>query len=111
MVETNWTEEEFKSYLFIYCANADYEESSEEIKMAKAIISEKGYEKMHKEFDADNDYQSLQKIQSTVKRLEFDENKLDSLCADVKQMFLADGDFDIMEKNLFLGLKRILSKN
>lgn len=54
-----------------------------------------------------NDYQSLQKIIKGVEYHNSDDLKL--LFADIKTLFLSDGEYDIMERNMFLYLKKILS--
>lgn len=103
---TNWSKEELKAYVLIYCANADFVESKLEINYIKSKIHAGIYEKMHAEFEKDNDYQSIQKIQTFIK--EHNYHSEDKLIREILELFLIDDDFDILEKNLYMGLKHIL---
>ena len=106
--KTNWTKEELHVYLLIYCATADFTETKEESDFIKSGIKPDVYGKMEKEFSADNDYQSIQKIQDTLKRYEFTEGETDNLINEIKELFLADGNFDTLERNLLISIERIL---
>ena len=108
-MNTNWTEDELKAYLLIYCANADFTESKAEIDFIKSRILSSNFEKIHKEFNKDNDYQSIQKIQSTVERLEYSSTRKNQLLAEIKEIFLSDDNYDILEKNLMRALGHILN--
>ena len=106
--ETNWTPDEFKAYVLIFCAHADCVETKEESDMIRSHVSNSGFKKIHEEFDHDNDYKSIQKIRHTIQRFQYSESQMDHLVAEIKELFLADGKLDIMESNLLLGLKRII---
>lgn len=105
---SNWTKEDLKTYLLIYCANADFSESKIEIDFIKSKIQTTNFNKIHREFEQDNDHQSLQKIQTSIKELNYTEAEIDNLINEVKALFLSDGKFDILEKNIFRGLNHIL---
>ncbi len=107
---TNWSRNEFKAYLLLYCANADFIETTEESEIIKSKIDSETYNSIHKEFNNDNDYQSLQKILSTIKRFEYSEEQIDILFSKIKELFLSDGEYDTIERNLYIGLKHLLSK-
>ena len=106
---TNWTEDELKAYLLIYCANADFTESKVEIDFIKSKILSSNFEKIHREFKKDNDYQSIQKIQSTIERFEYSSTKKDELLAEIKGIFLSDYKYDTLENNLMRGLRHIIN--
>ena len=105
---TNWTKPEFKAYLLLYCANADFIESTEEKEFIRRQVDEETFDKIHKEFDADNDYQSIQKIMLTAKRYNYSQDQINSLLEDIKKLFFSDGNFGTLERNLLVGLKRLL---
>lgn len=102
----NWTKEELKIYILIYCSNADFSESKLEIDYIKSKIQTKNFEKIHHEFEKDNDYQSIQKIQSSIKDHHYENNE--SLLREIMELFLIDDSFDVLEQNLNMGLKHIL---
>ena len=105
---TNWSKAEFKAYLLLFCANADFIESEEEKEFIKSKIDTETYNRIHKEFDADNDYQGIQKIMWTAKKHDYSKEQIDVLMEDIKVLFLSDGEYDTLERNLMIGLKRLL---
>lgn len=105
---TNWSQEELKAYILLYCSNADFEESKPEMNYIKSKLTDLNIDAIHAEYEEDNDYQSIQKIRSTLNRLEYNKDRIDALEKDIKELFLVDGEYDTLEKNLFIGLKRIL---
>lgn len=105
---TNWSREELKAYILLYCAYADFIETEAEKEYIKAKVGEDKYQKIHKEFDQDNDYQRIQKIQATVARFDYSKNEVDRLFENIKKMFLTDGPVDILEENIYRGLQHLL---
>ncbi|MAP80722.1 MAG: hypothetical protein CL526_06500 [Aequorivita sp.] len=106
--KTDWTHEELKAYMLLYCAFANFEISKEEKEYIKSRVGEKKYQKVRKEFEEDNDYQQIQKIYSTIERLNYSKEEIDEAFQSIKKLFLADGEMDILEKNLYRGLKHLL---
>jgi len=102
----NWTKEELKIYILIYCSNADFNESQLEIDYIKSKLQNSNFEKMHAEFEQDNDYQSIQKIMASIKAHRCEHDK--TLLKEIMELFLSDGKYDILEQNLYRGLKHIL---
>ncbi len=105
-MSSNWTNEELKIYILIYCSNADFLESKIETDYIRSKIKNGNFDKIHQEFEKDNDYQSIQKIQSSI--IEHNHDNVESLLQEIKELFLTDDCFDIMEQNLYLGLKHLL---
>ncbi|HNQ68783.1 MAG TPA: hypothetical protein PKN32_10420 [Bacteroidales bacterium] len=105
---TNWTKEELKIYILIYCANADFLESKSEIDFIESKMQTSNYEKIHAEFENDNDYQSIQKIRLSIKEHGYTNDEINSLFREIKELFLSDKKYDILEQNLNRGLSRIL---
>ncbi len=106
--ETDWTREEFKAYLMLNCANADYIETEEEKELILSKVDKNTYKRIHKEFDNDNDYVRLQKIAQTAKRFGYTKDKADELLENMKQLFMQDHKFGVYEDYMYKGLKRIL---
>lgn len=104
---TNWTKEELKIYILIYCANADFVESKFEIDFIKSKIQASNFEKIHAEFVNDNDYQSIQKIQLSINEHGYTDDAINNLFREIKELFLSDKEYDILEQNLYRGLNRI----
>ncbi|AFL81804.1 hypothetical protein Aeqsu_2344 [Aequorivita sublithincola DSM 14238] len=107
---TNWSHEELKGYMLLYCAHADFNVSHEEKEYIKSRVGEEKYRKIRKEFDEDNDYQQIQKINAAIERFEYSKEEIDEAFQSIKKLFLADGEMDILEQNLYRGLKHLLKK-
>ena len=107
-MKTNWSKDELKTYLLIYCANANFEEKKSEVKYIKSQIRSADFDKIHAEFEQDNDYDGIQKIQSAIEDHGYDKKDIKHLLQEMKQLFLVDDHFDILERNLMKSLKRIL---
>jgi len=106
----NWTYEDFKGYLFIYCSFADHLEVDKERKLAIKKIGEKKYYEIHKLIEKDTDDIGINKIRKYVKLNKIPEAKLDELMWDIGDMFLSDGLFHKLEKRLYGSLERIFEK-
>lgn len=107
-INNNWTKEELRIYLLIYCANANYTESKFELQFIKSKIKTSNFDKIHYEFENDNDYQSIQKIQSSIEEHGYSNDEVNSLLKEIEALYLCDNKHDIMEQNLFRGLSHIL---
>ena len=106
-MNSNWTKEELRTYILIYCANADFIETKRELEFIKSKIQDSDYDKIHTEFEADNDYQSIQKIQSAIQLHGFKMEDTLELFEDMKHLFESDDHFSILEKNVLKGLAHI----
>ncbi len=107
-INTLWSREELKAYILLYCAYADFIETEAEREYIKSKVGEEKYNKVHKEFDADNDYQRIQKIQTTVAQYNYSKKEIDRLFENIKKLFLTDGPVDILEENIYRGLQHLL---
>ncbi|MEZ4936087.1 MAG: hypothetical protein R2799_00685 [Crocinitomicaceae bacterium] len=105
---TDWTSDELKAYLLLYCTHCHIEETDEDKELIISKVDREIYKKIHKEIDKDNDYQSLEKILNTIKRLGYTENDINGLINDIKELFLSDGNFDTLEQNMLRQLKHLL---
>lgn len=105
---TDWTHQELKAYMLLYCAHADFMITEEEKEYIQSRIDEKEYQRIRREFEKDNDYQRIQKINSTIERFNFSKEELDEAFDSIKKLFLSDGEMDPLEQNIYRGLKHLL---
>lgn len=105
----HWTKNELIAYTLLYAANSNFEEDNKERNLIIEKVDMQTFQKIHDEFDADNDYQSIQKIQSGLQQHNFTKDDVDKLLAEIKTMFFADGEFDIMERIAFRSLNKLLN--
>lgn len=103
---TTWNKKEFKAYVLLYCSQADFSEDNSERGLIVSKVGKENYNHIHEEIEKDNDYVRIQKIISTAKRLDY---RPDLLLTEMKQVFFADGEFDVLEHNMLLSLQRLIS--
>lgn len=108
MKNTNWTKEELVAYILLYAAHANLEIDNHEKNVIISKVDMQTFQKVHDEFDKDNDYQSLQKIIKGLEEHHYSKEELDTLFEDIKKLFLSDGNYDGMEINLYAFLKMLL---
>jgi hypothetical protein len=106
--DTDWTKEEFKAYLLLYCANANYFETEEEKEKILLMVDQNVYKRIHRELDHDNDYQSIQKIIHCVEKFHYSKDDLDVLIDDINRVFDANGEHDLLEDEILMALKKLL---
>ncbi len=104
---TNWTKEEFKAYLLMHAAEADYIKTEEERAFIRTLVTNESYSKVHKELQGDNDYQRIQKILFNLEKFDYSKSDVQSLVKDIKRLFDADGGMDLLEENMMYGLTRL----
>lgn len=109
MDNLNCTKEELVAYVLLFAANSDFTENKEEKELILSKVDKKTFKRIHKEFHNDNDFQSIQKIIVGLKQYNYSKEDMDSLFSDIKDLFLADGNYDAIERNMFSNLKRLLS--
>jgi hypothetical protein len=106
-MKNHWTKDELKTYLLIYCANADFCETKTEIEYIKKHTHNGHFTKMHAEFDADSDFESIQKIKHSLEEHGYE--NFDNLISEIKGLFVVDSKLDILEENLLRMLKHLLN--
>lgn len=109
--QTSWTHNELKAYMLLYAAHADFEITSEEKDYIKSRVGIEKFTHIRREFEQDNDYQRIQKIQSTIKRFDYSDAEISKLFHSMNNLFLADGEMDIKEINIIRGFRRLLKGN
>ncbi|MCF6280539.1 MAG: TerB family tellurite resistance protein [Flavobacteriaceae bacterium] len=107
-MNTNWTKKEFKAYLLLYAAQADFNITPEERKVILRKVGENTYKKIQTELKNDNDYQAIKKIQANMDAHNYSKEFLEHLMNDIKEIFFSDGTFDILERNMLMFLKKIV---
>lgn len=110
MTVENWSYEDFKAYLFIYCSFADHLEVNKEREIAIQKIGKEKYNTFHAIIEKDTDDLGINKIRKYVRLNKISKQKANELLSDVKDMFLSDGVFHKLEKRLYASLERILKK-
>lgn len=95
-----WTKEELQIYILLLCANADSNQSNEEIKLIKSKTDAKTFDKIYNEFRNDSEDESFDKIDDNVQLHDYSEVELKKLKNDMQEVFFTDKKFSMMEENL-----------
>jgi transcriptional regulator of heat shock response len=104
----NWTKEEFKAYMLIYASESDHTVTEAELELLEEKFDSRILKKMSSELKADNDYQRLQKVSAYIQNNDCTQDELDVLLNEMKEIFMSDGNFDVMEQATFRFMKKML---
>lgn len=106
--QTYWTNDEFLAYTLLYAAHADFIFDDEEKDMILAKVNINAYKNVVNELLNDNDYQSLQKILKYIQKHKYNKKDIDVLLHEIELLFMCDGEYDILEKNMMMNLTKLL---
>ncbi|MCX6270958.1 MAG: hypothetical protein NTU44_07010 [Bacteroidetes bacterium] len=107
---TDWNYHEFKVYLLLYAANADFELKEEEKQKILSKATWEEYKHIHKVFEKDSDFERIEKILSFRDQFFPTEEEIGKLLTDVSELFETDDDYNTNERNFFVMLKKFLRK-
>ncbi|MAB47579.1 MULTISPECIES: hypothetical protein [Winogradskyella] len=107
MKTIDWTRDELVAYILLFAANSDFKEDNKERNIIISKVDMKTFSEIHEEFDKDNDYQSIQKIMTSLRQHNYDRDDVEVLLADIKTLFFSDGKFNINERNMLKSLERL----
>ncbi|TVZ59765.1 hypothetical protein NA63_2301 [Flavobacteriaceae bacterium MAR_2010_105] len=108
MAKVNWTKDELVAYVLLFAAHSNLTESNNEKNVIISKVDMKTFQKIHEEFEQDNDYKSIQKIIKALDAYNYSKDDLSMLFADIKILFFSDGEFDSLEQNMYRSLERLL---
>lgn len=108
MSELKWSYNEFLTFLLIYIAHVDMEFADEEKTMIQKNVGEKTYLKMLEAFDSMSDYSAYQTILDYKGVYYPTHAQKEEIMEKVKDLFHADGEFNIMEKELLHFLDKMM---
>ena len=90
------------------CANADSNETDEEIELIKSKTDLQTFDKMYSEFSGDTEEESLEKIQDNLAVHEYSHREITELRREMFEVFFSDKKFSMMENTLDKILDNIL---
>ncbi len=109
MKSTNqWTKTELQTYIMLMCANADGEETKQELRMIKSKTDEDTFKKIYEEFFGDTEDEHFKKIDEAIHQHEYSPKELSEFRRDIYKIFFSDCSFGVMEQNLDRILDNIL---
>lgn len=103
-----WNYYEFRTYLLLYAANADFVVQKEEHELILANSSKKEYQHIHKIFCKDSDFERIETIQSFREQFFPKEEDVDRILSEVSVLLNVDEDINLYERNFYMMLEKIL---
>ncbi|WP_281540539.1 hypothetical protein [Maribacter aestuarii] len=97
----HWTKKELKIYLLLLCAQADSQQSQEEIALIKAKTDNDTFNRIYQEFVKDEDEDTrIHKIEMAVHKHEFSHMELTDLRKETNELFNSDKKYSAAERFL-----------
>ena len=104
----NWNYHEFKVYLLLYAANADFELKKEEKQLIHSKATKSEYKHIHNVFELDSDYDRIETILSYKEQFYPTEKETKKLLTEINELLIVDHDLDLYERNFFRILQKLL---
>lgn len=108
MGHADWTYDEFLAFLLIYVANVDMEFAEEEKAFIRRTVGNETFELMLARYEEMSDFKAYQTILDYKSTFYPDETRKAQLLENIRQLFDADAEFNIMEKELLHFLERMM---
>ena len=108
MNNLKWSYNEFLAFLLIYIAHVDMEFAEDEKTMIQKKFGESTYNKMLAEFNAMSDFAAYQTILDYKGVYYPTAEQKAEILEKIKDLFHADGEFNIMEKELLHFLEMMM---
>jgi len=104
----NWNENEFMTFLLLYCAHIDTNFDDNEKSMIQNLLDKDHYVAIRDIFSESNDAQCIEIIRS-FKGLYFPTSDRKEILMDkVGKLFEVDGDYSNIEQGVFMSMNRLL---
>ncbi|MEB8330699.1 hypothetical protein OO009_15180 [Flavobacteriaceae bacterium KMM 6897] len=96
--QPKWSKNELKVYILLLCAQADWDETPEEIAFIKSKTTPEIFDKIKKEANEDNEDISLDKIEAAIEEHRFSTLELIELKKEIQDIFISDKNFTLKER-------------
>lgn len=105
---SDWNKTELQTYILLVCANADENETEEELQMIQSKVPNETFEKIYAEFNGDSEKKRIKKIDRNVHLHNFSYLELSAFRREMYEIFFSDCNFTMMEKRLDWTMDNIL---
>ena len=107
-IKQDWTYNQFLAFLLLYCARADYSITDAEKKFIRSKTDNIDLKVIRDEFDKLPEYEIIQIILYFKEKYYNTPELRNKMYDDIKELFLADGNYTFNEENLFNAMKGLL---
>lgn len=101
------SKEELSVFILLYCANADFKVTRSEFKYINSKIDKLDFYRLSEIFNAYNDYQIINKIQSSFKKLNYSKEDKEYLLKEIRELINLESTSCFLKLIFFRGLKRL----
>jgi hypothetical protein len=108
--KSNWYYHEFRVYLLLYAAHADFEMNPTERQKIRSKATDKEYRHICKVFDNDSDYERIETIQSYREKFYPTPEFAEKLMKEIAALLDADEDENLYERNFYRMMRKLLVK-
>ena len=105
----NLSYDEFLAYLLTWAACCDNELNEEEKELIVRKVGDAGFVEIKAAFDHHKDYQRLALIESYREKYYATAGEVEKLLADLKEIFLADEEYNSVEQSYFIMIRHLLT--
>ena len=105
----NWSQDDFLTYLLIYAANADFEITEEERQFILNKVGQQEFHQMLKIFNQHSDYERGETVQFLGQLYCGDPANKCDIRTEMVKLFFADEEYNLLEKNFFIAIKKLLN--
>ena len=106
--KSNWNYSEFRIYLLLYAAHADFELKEEEKQRILTNATQDEYRHINKVFEKDSDFERIETILSFREQFFPTGQDTERLIKEIAGLLNADDEFNLYERNFLLILQKIL---
>ena len=103
------TRDDFMTFILIYAAHVDLEFKAVEKEFIIKRFGKDCFARMNELFDQGTDYDNIQWIKEHKDRFIQSEDDKKALVASMVRLFSADGEFDLLERNMAAMINRLLA--
>ncbi len=101
-------EKEFRTYLLLYAANADFNLQEEEQEIILSNVTADEFKHVNKVFERHSDYERIETIMSYREKYFPTEEHVEKLLAGINELLFSDENFNINERIFFKMIKKLL---
>lgn len=106
--EIEWNYDEFVAFLLLYASHVDMDFSQEEKEKITEKLPKDTYDKIFQKFNNMSDYEALQTILRYKGVYYPTQDRKQELLDKIKMIFFVDGDYSVMERELFGFLEKLM---
>jgi len=103
------TKEDFMTFILIYGGHVDFEFKAVEKEFIIDRFGQERFNTMNELFDQGTDYDNIEWIRSHKDTFIKTQEDKKSLVASMVRLFSADGEFDLLERNMAAMVNRLLA--